>query len=229
MTTNNTINNTAVINASQEQINMMLAFMQQNNIPLTALKEVAKQQKDNFNYSDATNHIAVCNGCGKEFNTTELPQTFVDACRKQGICAECAAIFAQPEALKASLKSKNISAHGSKIVINGGKNVGARLKAMFSNAIKSPNFNEEILAQFMDATYSNQNLKFSSYPFVIDITNISEVEMKESRDYYKRFYSKPYEILGYKIRLCSQIFDAQFNACEREFKKLGLIDADAQY
>ena len=225
--TNAINNNNNTVDAAT--LAMLQQFITEHQVTPEMLKAVAKQQKSNFVYSDAVNHIAVCNACGQEFSTDDIPATFADACKKSGICPECAAAFARVESLKTNLKNKNISARGNKVVINGGKNVGARLKAMFGDAIKSENFTEEILAKFMDLDYSNQALKFSSYPFVVDITDVSEAEIKENREYYKRFYSKPYEIFSKKIRLCSQIFDKQLEACEAEFKKLDLIDENAQY
>jgi len=223
----NTINNTVVISTDDAQkMADLLAYIQQNGVTPDMLKQIAKQQKDNFNYIDAANRIATCNGCGEEFNTDDIPATFLDACRKQGICPKCAAVFAQAEMLRANLKNKNITSHGSKIVVNGGKSVGKRLQAMFADAIASEQFNEDMLNQFLDNTYSNQVLKFSSYPFCVDVTDVSEAEIKDNKDFYKRFYSRVYEILGHKIRLCSQIFDAQLAACQKEFTKLGLIDKE---
>ena len=225
--TNAINNNNNTVDAAT--LAMLQQFITEHQVTPEMLKAVAKQQKNNFVYSDAANHIAVCNSCGEEFNTDDIPATFVDACKKSGICPKCAEAFARVETLKANLRNKNISAHGSKVVIHGGKNVGARLKAMFSDVIKSENFTEEMLAQFMDPDYSNQALKFSSYPFVTDVTGVSEAEIKENREYYKRFYSKPYEIFGRTVKLCSQIFDKQLEASQAEFKKLGLIAEDAQY
>ena len=224
---NNTNNNFNTVDAAT--LAMLQEFVATHQVTPEMLKEVAKQQKNNFVYSDAANHIAVCNACGQEFNVADIPAAFADACKKQGICPECAEAFARTEALKANLRNKNISARGSKVVVHGGKKVGQRLQAMFNDAIKSENFSEEIFAKFLDFTYSNQTLKFSSYPLLTDVTDIPEAEIKENREYYKRFYSKPYEIFSKKIRLCSQIVDKQFEACEAEFKKLGLVNADIQY
>ena len=224
---NNSNNNTVTVSTDDAQkMADLLAYIQRNGVTLDMLKQIAKQQKDNFNYVDAANHIATCNSCGEEFNTDDIPQTFLDACKKSGICPKCAAIFAQADALRANLRNKNITSHGSKIIVNGGKSVGKRLQAMFADAIASPNFNEEILANFLDANYSNKVLKFSSYPFCVDITDVSDEEIKDNRDFYKRYYSKSYQILGKKIKLCSQIFDAQLLACQNEFAKLNLIDKE---
>ena len=228
-TVNNNNNSVIISTTDVDKLAMLKQFMQDNNIPPEIMKQIVKAPKEKFNYTDDTHEIAICNGCNKEFAIADIPEVFVDACKKQGICPDCAAIFAKVELLKTNLKNKNISTHGSKAVINGGKNVGQRLKNLFSDAIKSENFNEEILTKFMDTDYSNHVLKFSSYPFIVDITNVSETEQSENKNYYKRFYSKPYEIFGRKIKLCSQIFDKQLEACEAEFKKLGLVDEDAQY
>ena len=222
-------NSVIISNADTKKLEMLKQFMQQNNISPDVLKQVTKAPKEKFNYIDETHEMAICNACSKEFIIASIPQDFIDTCKKQGICPECAAIFAQAESLKAALKTKNISSRGSKVIINGGKNVGTRLKVMFYDAITSPNFTEEIFVQFLDTEYSRKVLKFSSYPFLINITNINEKEQSENKNFYKRFYSKPYQIFDKTVKLCSQIFDRQFEACQKEFKKLNLIDTNTQY
>ena len=190
---------------------------------------MVKKPKDHFTYIDETNSIATCNACGNEFNTNDIPDIHQERCKKSGICPDCAAQFAKTEALQNILKSKNIKNGGNKITINGGKAVGKRLQQMFSDVIASENFTEEIFAKFLDVDYSNKTLKFASYPFLIDISDISEEEMKNNRNYYKRFYARPYTVLNRKVRLCAQIYDAQLTACQKEFKNLGLIDEEANY
>jgi len=222
-------NSTIVINADNEKLTLLKQFLDQNNISPDILKTVIKKQShDKFNYIDDTKTTATCNACDNEFIIDNIPSEFIDICQKQGICSHCASIFAQADALHNTLKSKHISTRNSKI-INGGKNVGSRLKIMFNDAIKSPNFTEEILNKFMDITYSNQNLKFSSYAFLIDVTNITDTEQLEHKDYYKRFYAKPFTIFGKTIKMCSQIFDRQFEACKKEFIKLNLINEENEY
>lgn len=219
-------NSTVVINADNEKIALLKQFLDQNNISPDILKTVIKKQsQDKFNYTDDTKTTAICNACDNEFIVADIPAEFTDSCHQSGICPHCAEIFAKASALNNTLKSKHISTRNSKIV-NGGKNVGSRLKIMFTDAIKSVNFTEDIFNKFLDIDYSNKNLKFSSYPFLIDVTNITDAEQFEHKDYYKRFYSKPFLIFDKRVKMCSQIFDKQFEACQTEFKELGLISED---
>ena len=223
----NNSNNNVVLTVDSSKMELLKQFMSQNQISENDLKQLMKKQKTNFNFIDEAKGIATCNACGNEFNTNDIPDIHQERCKKSGICPDCAAQFAKTEALQNILKSKNIK--NGKIVINGGKNVGQRLKQMFADAITSENFTDEIFAKFLDIDYSNKTLKFASYPLLVDITEMTSDDLQENKDYLKRFYARPYTVLNRKVRLCAQIYDAQLTACQKEFKNLGLIDEEANY
>ena len=230
MSNNSINNNKVVINVSNDKAAIFEAFLREQGLTIDDVKALVKKPADKFNFVDDNKTIASCNACGEEFNVNDIPEAFIEACRKQGICPSCAKKFAEVATLTASLKAKNISAKsGAKIVVNGGQQVAKRLRTAFADAIKSENFNEDVLIKLLDQDYSHDTLKFSSYPFLIDITDVSQEEIKENQNYYKRFAAKVYDLFGHKVRMCSQIYNAQFEASIAAFKSLNLIDESAQY
>ena len=223
MSNNSNLNNNAI---SEEMVAQFRTFMAQSGLTLEQMRALAKEQaKSKFVYVEGSTKIATCNACGNEFDTTNLPDSVADTCRKSGICPDCAAKLAAASAVTAVLKAKKISSKsGGKVIVNGGKGVGQRLKAAIRDAIESPNFNSEILANFCDLTWSHSNFKFSAWPILIDVTGLGKEDQKDLCG--NRFYADIISIGDAQYRICSQIYDAQFSAGIATLKQLGLIDKD---
>ena len=228
-TNNNTViassnNNYVVSGLTEEQLQAILkaagAQAQISAVPAKKVKIV-----DNFEYVDEAKTEFVCRNCGETHKVAEIPADKLDECRKLGMDVTCMESYNSFLQVQAKLKQAKVSAGGSKIIVNGGQEVGKRLRVAFVDAIKSENFTPEIVGKLCDTGYSHDALKFSSYPFLLDVTDATQEEKKS----YKRFYAKEYNLFGRVYRLCAQIYTSQFNATIAEFKRLSLIDADAEY
>jgi len=230
-TNNNTVasnnNNYVVSGLTQEQLEAILAAAgAQAKISAAPMKKV--KIVDNFEYVDETKTEFICRNCGETHKVAEIPADKLDECRKLGMDAACMASYNSFLQVQAKLKQAKISASGGKIIVNGGEEVGKRLKIAFADVLKSEQLTPEIIGKLCDTGFSHDALKFSSYPFLIDVTDVTPEEMKADST-YKRFYAQKYQIFGRTYRMCAQIYKQQFTATIAAFKNLGLIDADAEY
>ena len=224
MSSNNN-NGFVVTGLSQEQLAKILLAAGHSEVKIAPAKKV--KVVDNIVYTDEAKTTGVCKCCKEEFVLSDYTAEELADSYRLGLCPKCAAQFAKFKALDAQLKSEHIS--GTRQVINGGQQVGQRLKAAFAEALKSENLTQEILDNWQDLNYTRKNLKFSSYPFLTNVTNVTDEEQKMNKTYYKRFYSTPYSILNGKYRLNAQITATQLTAAINEFKRLNLIAENSEF
>ena len=231
-----------VENFSPKQIQTALARIGGSDVKVRRI--FSKKFIDYIDYADEEKTVGVCKYCAGEFEVNELTEADFKICSKFGLCPNCAKRYLEFRKIDFVLKQKKAKTATKRIVINGGQSVGKRLRAAFVDAIRSPNLTKEIISFWTDeffydednwslddngSGYSRVYLHFSSYPFLIDVTDISEEELKERKDYYARFGKKRYQIFGRTYRMCGQIYEKNFIACIAEFKRLGLIPQDAEY
>ena len=227
---------------SPKQIQTVLAKISGSDVKVKRI--LSKKFVDYIDYADEEKTIGVCKYCAGEFEVNELTEFDFKICSNFGLCPNCAKRYLEFRKIDSVLKQKKAKTATKRIVINGGQSVGKRLRAAFADAIQSPNLTKEIILFWTDerfydednwcleddgSGYSRVYLHFSSYPFLIDVTDISEEELKARKDYYARFGKKRYQIFGRTYRMCGQIYEKNFIACIAEFKRLGLIPQDAEY
>ena len=108
--------------------------------------------------------------------------------------------------------------------------MGERLRKVFVEAVvNNSNFTVDMFNDFCDPSYCGRVLKFSSYPMIIDVTNVNNSEQRFLEDYRRYYGVTKYQVLGRTIRLTNQIYEKNLVACIAEFKRLGLIPQDAEY
>lgn len=233
----NTTNNTTINNAngfiveglSQEALAALLAKAGYTNAKVSAAPAPKKRVVDYIDYVDEDHKIGLCKACHKEFELASYTEEEIESAKKLGMCPECASQYLKWKEIDASLKREGHKTAGTKMIVDGGKNVGKRLRAAFVAAIESPNFTADIFNDFADLSYCRNELKFSSYPMIIDVTGVSDAEMKEQKSLYGRYGATRYNVLGKTVRLTGQIYEKNLVAAIACFKRLGLIDQDAEF
>lgn len=233
--TNNTTNTTntnatafVIEGIAQEQLAALLASAGYADAKIS-VKTPKKRTVDYIDYVDEDHKTGLCKACHKEFTLGDYTEDELESAKKLGMCPSCANSYLKWKEIDAELKRGGHKTAGTKVIVDGGKAVGKRLRAAFMDAIKSPNFDIDIFNDFCDLGYCRSELKFSSYPFITDVTDISDEELQENKDFYKRYGATRYTVFGRTIRLSGQIYEKNLVAAVSVFKKLGLIDQDAEY
>ena len=198
-----------------------------------------------------TDNIGVCKYCEEKFNTHQISDEDFELCRQYGLCPTCArkylkfkemdkAVMIQKFLFEKEKKAPlEILCAGYKlafwglyrrILFKGGHRVGERLRKVFVEAVvNNSNFTVDMFNDFCDPSYCGRVLKFSSYPMIIDVTNVNNSEQRFLEDYRRYYGVTKYQVLGRTIRLTNQIYEKNLVACIAEFKRLGLIPQDAEY
>ena len=232
--TNTNINTTSangfiVEGLSQEALAELLVKAGYTDAKVSAAPVPKKRVVDYIDYVDEEHTIGLCKACHKEFELASYTEEEIESAKKLGMCPECASQYLKWKEIDASLKREGHKTAGTKMIVDGGKSVGKRLRAAFVEAIKSPNFDADIFNDFADLSYCRNELKFSSYPMIIDITGVSDAEMKEQNSLYGRYGATRYNVLGKTVRLTGQIYEKNLIAAVATFKRLGLIDQNAEF
>ena len=176
---------------------------------ITAVKTQPKVT-DKLQYDE--NKVAHCIYCHDEVVLDNLSEEEQLKAKKSGLCPKCLAKLEELSKMKDLLKGTRTSRPAGTI------GVATKIKNLFTSV--KDQLTEEQLELLTDKEFSRVNLSMS-YSFLLDITGMTDEEIKASKKDAKghsRYAKDIYEIAGKKFLMTNDLYDSR-----KHFEKVSKV------